>query len=112
MEVSSLQDLFQVRAHKINEIFSKFRSNLLLRAVDEMKTNVVFKYLRHQSIHAAADCGKQHKLVAAIRVGIDGTLYSVKLSAQFAKPLEQLHFLPFMEGHRAILLDTHPGYGI
>lgn len=73
--------LFEVCAHQINKIFGEFRGNLLFGAVDEMKANVVFKHLCHQSIDAAAYSGKQHELVATIGVTIDGTLYRIELAA-------------------------------
>lgn len=105
--------LFQIGANKVNEIFCKFRSNLLLGAIGEMKSNVRLKDLSHQTVDATANCRKQHQLATAVLVRIDLTLDRLKLSAKTADSLEQFHFFSIMNRHRRITscLDI-PGGGI
>lgn len=105
--------LFQVSADEIDKVLGEFGGDLLLGAVDEVKTDVVFEHLGHEAVDAAANRGQQHQLVAAVGVALQRALDGVQLPAHLADSLEELHLFTFVVGHRHLLLDnTHPGYGI
>jgi hypothetical protein len=106
-------DLLQISTNEVDEVFGQLGCDLLLRPVDEVEANVIFKHLRHEAVHAATNRGQQHQLVSAIGVALKRALYGIQLPAHFADPLQQLHLFAIMERHWTKLLDdTHLGYGI
>lgn len=48
----------QICAHKIDQILSQVRCDLFLRFRSEMKTNVILKYLTHQTVDATVNRGQ------------------------------------------------------
>jgi hypothetical protein len=106
-------DLFQIGANEVDEVFGEFRGDLLLDAVDEVKSDVGFENLGHEAVDAAADGREQHELASAIIVGRQRALDGVQLATQFAYALRELDGFAFVMGHEVIPLDnTYPGYGI
>jgi len=92
--------LLQISTNEVDEVFGELGCDLLLRPVDQMEADVIFKHLRHQAVDAAPDRGKQHQLVAAIGIGFKRALDSIKLPAHLADPLQQLHLFATIERHR------------
>jgi len=108
-----LENSLQIGAHKVDEIFGKFRGNLLFGSVDEMEANMRLQHLTHQAINAPTDSGEQHKLSAALFIRGQRALDGVQLAAQFSHPLQQFCFFALMSRHRGSPLDnTHPRYSI
>ena len=105
--------LLQISTHQVDEVFGEFGSDLLFGAIDEVKADVGFKYLGHKAVDATANSSEQHQLVSAILIAGQGALDGVKLTAEFARTLQELDGFTFILGHGFAPLDnTLPGYGI
>src|ERR1700722_2436796 len=107
-------NLLEIRMHKVDEIFSQFRRNLLFCAVREVEANVRFKHLGHEAVDAATDRGKLHQLAAAILIGCQRALDRVELAAKLFQALRELEFFAFLMRHGATpsIADTYLGYSI
>lgn len=101
--------LFQIGVDEVDEVFGEVGRDLLLGAVDEVETDVGFKHLAHESVDAAADCGEEHELVAAIGFSVEGAFDGIELAANFAEALQKLEFFPFVVGHFSSARIPLPG---
>lgn len=110
----SRMQLLQIGAYQVDQVLGEFGGDLFFGAVHQVEANVCFQHLGHQAVHAAADRGKKHQLVAAVGIGRQRALDSIELPAQSAEALQQLHFFPFVKRHGipSLLDNTHRGYGI
>ena len=103
------ESLLEVCANQVDEVFSKFRSNLLLDPVYQVKPDVILEHLAHQSVDASAHRGQQHELISAVFINPKRALHSIQLAAQLTHTLQQFQFFSIVVGHEeSLFLRTNP----
>jgi hypothetical protein len=94
-----IDELFEVRAHQIDEIFGQLGSNPLLRSVGQVKPYMRLHDFAHKAIDAAPHSGEQHQLTTAVFVCRDQALDRIELPTQSAHTLHQLQLVSLMQCH-------------
>jgi len=113
--------LFEVGAHKVDQVLGQLWGNLLLGSVDQMEADVRLQHFGHQAVDASTNRGQQHQLISAILIARERALHGIELAAHFSHTLQQLGFFailmrlgffPILMLHESSLDNTHRGYGI